>query len=147
MAIDGRIRHVLSNFLGTYTSRHSDFAGYWLFGFLVAQLDELRVDLLASQTAGPDSALSAAIRLAAEEFQDQLRKARVAPLRVRSGWLTLRRSANAVEGVVNGHVCIGYRVHFTAEALTELGRRYEHHQVLFVAPHDPNVEIRSVRAA
>ena len=128
-------------------SRHSDFEGYWLFGFLVAHLGELRIDLLASQTAGPDSALNAAIRLAAEKFQDQLRKARVAPLRVRSGWLTLRRSADAVEGVVNGHACVGYRVRFTAEALTELGRRYEHQQVLFVAPHDPSVESRSVRAA
>jgi len=29
---------VLKNFLGTYTSRYSDFQGYWLFGFLVPGL-------------------------------------------------------------------------------------------------------------
>ncbi len=32
------IKAVLDNFLGTYTSRYSDFHGYWLFGFLVKDL-------------------------------------------------------------------------------------------------------------
>ena len=29
------IKSVLHNFLGTYTSRYSDYNGYWLFGFMV----------------------------------------------------------------------------------------------------------------
>ena len=35
------IKSVLQNFLGTYASRYSDFEGYWLFGFLIADVDAL----------------------------------------------------------------------------------------------------------
>ena len=38
---------VLHNFLGTFTSRYSDFNGYWIFGFLVEKMDSVRIDLLA----------------------------------------------------------------------------------------------------
>ena len=30
------LKGVLAGFLGTYTSRNSDYRGYWLLGFLVA---------------------------------------------------------------------------------------------------------------
>ena len=48
MAKRRAIRGVLGNFLGTFTSRYSDYDGYWLFGFLVADLKDLRIDLLLS---------------------------------------------------------------------------------------------------
>jgi hypothetical protein len=40
------LRAVLHNTLGTYLSRYSDYDGYWLFGFLVPRLIELKFDLL-----------------------------------------------------------------------------------------------------
>jgi hypothetical protein len=40
------IKGVLHNFLGTYTSRYSDYDGYWLFGMLVRDVEELSIDLL-----------------------------------------------------------------------------------------------------
>lgn len=42
------IKSVLHNFLGTYTSRNSDFHGYWLFGFLVEDINQINVDLLGA---------------------------------------------------------------------------------------------------
>ena len=41
MATRRVIKSVLSNFLGTYVSRYSEYDGYLLFGFLVADFDEL----------------------------------------------------------------------------------------------------------
>ena len=38
---------VLHNFLGTFTSRYSDFDGYWVFGFLIESMDRVRIDLLS----------------------------------------------------------------------------------------------------
>ena len=43
-----RVKGVLDNFLGTFTSRYLDHNGYWVFGMLVGDLGELRIDLLRS---------------------------------------------------------------------------------------------------
>jgi hypothetical protein len=43
------ITGVLCGFLGTYTSRYSDFDGYWIFGFLVAQVVDVKFDLWATE--------------------------------------------------------------------------------------------------
>ena len=143
MATDGRMSAVLKNFLGTYTSRYSDFEGYWLFGFLVASLDELRINLLDPPASPSEPAFGVAMRLAVEKFQDQVRKASLARHRVQSAWLTLRRSPGTVRGTVNSHAGLGYRVEFIAEAVTDDGRRHEQACVLFVAPHNPAAEFRS----
>jgi hypothetical protein len=51
-----------------------------------------------------------------------------------------------LEGSVNGHRRAGYDLSFRVEALMDDGRRYEREQVVFVAPHNAEVELRSVRA-
>jgi len=112
---------VLKNFLGTYTSRYSDFQGYWLFGFLVASLDELRINLLDPPASPSEPAFGVAMRLAVEKFQDQVRKAGLARHRVQSAWLTLRRSPGTVRGTVNSHAGLGYRVEFVAEPSRTMG--------------------------
>ena len=66
---------VLGNFLGTYTSRYSDYEGYWLFGFLVTDIGELRIDLLAPSAGESDAPLGVAVRSAAAQFADQVQKA------------------------------------------------------------------------
>ena len=69
------IKGVLHNFLGTYTSRYSDYDGYWLFGMLVRDVEELSIDLLCPSidAASPLSAV-AAIQLAAQKFREQMEK-------------------------------------------------------------------------
>jgi hypothetical protein len=39
------IKCALHNFLGTYSSRYSEYSGYWLFGFLVNDLTRIDFDL------------------------------------------------------------------------------------------------------
>jgi hypothetical protein len=46
----------LHNFLATFTSGYSDYDGYWLFGFLLKDADELRIDLLNPNSDIPPSA-------------------------------------------------------------------------------------------
>ena len=50
-----------------------------------------------------------------------------------------------VVGSVNGVSCAGHNGSFTAEAVIEGGRRYVREQVVFVAPHNAEVELRSAR--
>jgi hypothetical protein len=140
------MRGVLGNFLVTYTSRYTDYHGYWLFGFLVADLGELQIDLLTSTATEPESPLGVAIRSAATKFEDQLRKARLARSQVREAALTIRRFPDSVEGVVNGHPSAGYKVSFLVGVVMDDGRRYERERVVFVAPHNLKIEHRSTRA-
>ncbi len=147
MATRRIIRGVLGNFLGTYTSRYSDYDGYWLFGFLVGHLGELRIDLLAPTVSQPDSPCGVAIRSAAAKFEDQLRKAGLGRSQVREAWLTIRKLAASFEGSVNGHPCRGHNLGFSVWVVTDGGKRYEREQVVFVAPHNPEMEWRSGRAA
>ncbi|MCE9583307.1 MAG: hypothetical protein K8T20_12535, partial [Planctomycetes bacterium] len=69
MARRRTIEGVLYNFLGTYTSRYSDFDGYWLFGFIVESTSQLTLDLMAAPTATSSAApMVAAAQLAAAKF-------------------------------------------------------------------------------
>jgi hypothetical protein len=134
---------VLGPFLGTYTSRYSDCDGYWLFGFLVGEFEQLRIDLLAPTVGEPDAPLGLTVRLATEEFEDQIRKSALERSQVRSARLTIRQSAESTTGTVNGHPCTGHYFAFLVEAVMEGARNYQREQVVFVARHNPEVELRS----
>jgi hypothetical protein len=140
------MRSVLGNFLGTFTSRYSDFDGYWLFGFLLGDNGELRIDLLNPSVHGLNIAGSAAAALAVDKFDDQLKKAGFSQSQVRDAWLLIDKLPGLVSGTVNGHPCSGYRVSVSAGAAMDDGRRYEKRTILFVAPHDSAREYRSAKA-
>lgn len=140
------IRGVLANFLGSYTSRYSDYDGYWLFGFLVNDLSELRIDLLASPTGESGNPLGLAVRFAAAKFADQVEKAGLLRSQIREGWLTIRKLSGQEASSVNGVPCAGHIVGFSAVAVMEGGQRYEREQNMFVAPHNAEVERQSMRA-
>lgn len=52
------MKSVLRGFLGTYTSRYSDYRGYWVHGQLPPDLLECTIDLLGSASLrdGPTEA-------------------------------------------------------------------------------------------
>jgi hypothetical protein len=64
---------------------------------------------------------------------------------VRTACLTIRRLSGEICGSIDGLPCRGDNVSFSAEAMTEAGRRYERERVVFAAPHDPEFELRSTR--
>ncbi len=141
------IKGVLWNFLGTFTSRYSDFDGYWVFGFLFENLDGMKIDLLTT-SIGNTSAMPSdfARQLALQKFAEQIAKAGLPRIWFREAYLEISKSSEPVFGVVNGLGTSGSNIRFLARAVTDLGRAYEATVSIFVAPHDPKVELRSARA-
>jgi hypothetical protein len=148
MAMTSRqvILGVLHNFLGTFTSRYSDFDGYWVFGFLVESMDAVRIDLLADVESA-NSTPSGFIRwLAVQRFSEQIAKAGLSKESFREAYLDILKVAESKVGFVNGQSSSGYDVRFKAHAITDLCRAYDSTISIFVAPHDPKIELRSTRA-
>jgi hypothetical protein len=139
------IQSVLHNFLGTYTSRYSDYDGYWLFGFMVESLDCIEFDLLAADLVVSDPIVEFARRLAVGRFTDQLRKATLEPSRIREATLAIKRLPKTIVEPVNGRPSNGHGVRFEVTAITDTGQQYEAARTVFVAPHNPERESRSVR--
>jgi len=88
-----------------------------------------------------------AVRSAAAQFADQMQKAGLVRSQVREAWLMIRKLPGHVAGSINGVPCTGHTVSFSAGAVMDGGRRYEREQVVFVAPHNAKVELRSARVA
>jgi hypothetical protein len=150
MATRRIIKSVLRNFLGTLTSRYSDWNGYWLFGFVVNDLERLDHDLLIPVAGSPDDTPLAHIRsVATIKFQEQLSKARLDPIHIREATLILERLPGRVEVQYNPYTSpyttSGYRVRFMVSAITDLGKVYECEQIVAVAPHDWTHEFQSSR--
>ena len=142
------IKGVLHNFLGTFTSRNSDFDGYWLFGLLVKDMRQMSVDLLDASGERKATPRAYAEWLAAQRFAEQIGKAGLPKSCLREARLEITKVSDAQHGCsVNGHFCSGYEMRFVAQAVTDLGQTYERALSIFVAPNDPKVELRSARAS
>ena len=136
---------VLAGFLGTYTSRYSDFDGYWLFGFLVRELETAEFDLLAVGIDVAVSPLASARNLASRKFAEQLEKSRLDRSHIREARLVIERTPD--DGSVPGqHFRGGFNLRFRATATMDNERRFTRETTVFVAPHDPQIESRSTRA-
>jgi hypothetical protein len=136
------IKSALAGFLGTYTSRYTDYLGYWLFGFLVSHLDRIEIDLLDSSVAIPVTPLSFAAEFAHIKFIDQIRKWGFDLSVIRKAILTIERLAHK-DGLVNGNFAEGFEIKFSVSAVSDIGNVYKSELVVFVAPHNPAFEIRS----
>jgi hypothetical protein len=140
------LRAVLHNTLGTYLSRYSDYDGYWLFGFLVPRLVDLKIDLLR-RNEHADMMQDRAAERAVTAFREQLAKARFPLDRIRSADLSLRREPTLVDLDIDGAPAKGWSLVATARAETMSGLRFERQSEVRVAAHDPAVERRSARSA
>jgi hypothetical protein len=145
MATRKVMRSVLRGFLGTYTSRYSDYRGYWLHGQLPPDLLECTVDLLGSAPL-PHGPAEAARRLAVRRFAEQLHKSGLARDVVREAALHIARTAEVVEGRQGDFVVPGHIVRFSARSVMDNGRVYQDECKVFVAPHDPDKEGRRLEA-
>jgi hypothetical protein len=104
----------------------------------------LKINLLGQTVSDPETPMGVAILSAIAKFEDQRRKAGLATSDVRDAWLTLRRLPSVVCRPINGHhSCAGFHLSVVAAATMDDGKRYERDRVVFVAPHDPKVELRS----
>jgi hypothetical protein len=145
MASTRALRGVVGNLLAAYVSRYSSYQGYWVFGFLVQELDLLEFDLLGTPQRGLTPTEVAGVRAIAV-FRDQLAKAGVDPMRVRSGTLSLRRGRPANLVVSDIAVC-GWELLVSARVQAMSGQWFLAERRVHVAPHDPQRERRSAGAA
>lgn len=137
------IKSVLNNFLGTYTSRYSNFDGYWLFGFLQ---EAVKIDLTQTELSEDScTPLYFVKQLAAAKFREQIVKTNLESLFLKEAHLNITKSVNSINGYVNGHLYCGFTMKFEVTATTDLGKVYQSKVVLFVAPHNSRVESRSAR--
>lgn len=140
------IKGVLFNFLGTYTSRYSDYDGYWLFGFLVKNIQNTRFDLMhLTEDTSDKSPIAFAKRQAAILFREQIKKADLSMTFLREAYLEIIKLPEECQGLINGHVCFGFKLKFISKATTDFGKAYEREVSIFVAPHNPKLEFQSTR--
>jgi hypothetical protein len=146
MATRRIIKSVLGNFLGTYVSRYTDYDGYLLFGFLVGDFAELRINLLGQSVVDPDSPAGVAVLTAIAKFEDQRAKAHLASSRIREASLTIRQFPGTVLAKIDGWSCEGFNISFLAEATMDDDKHYKRERVEFIAPYAVVGGARSTRA-
>lgn len=135
------LRGVMGNVLGSYLSRNSTFDGYWLFGFLVPELEELEVDLLAPVASG-DSPTAQAAKLAQSVFREQLAKAGYPLADITRAMLGLSKN-EPMQVAHEDRLGDGWRVVAQLSIATAAGHTVSAERSVGVCPHDPRVETRS----
>src|SRR5205807_2563883 len=119
------------------------YRGYWLFGFLVADLGEFEFDLISDEVDAADSVIGSAARLAASRFADQMRKARLARSQVREASLRISKSPEVIARSTGGVTRNGHMIRFSARAVMDDNKLYLRELQVFVAPHNERVELQS----
>jgi nitrate reductase beta subunit len=120
-------------------SRYSEFDGYCLFGFLVHQ-PTLTIDLLVAPSIEVNCARGAAAQRATTAFADQVGKAGLTMDRIERASVSICTGDGVRRVMVGTLVCDGYEVVVEARARIA-GREYRRARTVFVAPHDPTVEL------
>ena len=147
MARRKAIKNALQGFLGTYISRYSDYDGYLLFGFLVADSQRLTIDLLTDQhLSPPDTPQAVAVVLAQTKFREQVAKVGVPFEYICEATLDLVKQPSLRRGFDGKRERAGYDVSIKARAKMDTGKIYERGIFAFIAPHDASIEFRSARA-
>jgi hypothetical protein len=142
-----RLRGVVFNFLATFLSRNCDIGGYWLPGLIVEHVGPEPVDVLSDTPLPNAPQLRIIKRAARERFLDQLDKDGIPRNRVVRCMLRFNRQEEKTTGFVNGYEVQGYTLTVTAEVTSDLGKVYSAEKVVFVSPHNPQIERRSTRSA
>jgi len=131
----------LRGFLSSFTSRYSDWKGYWVFGFLFPTGDYWKIDLLNAVVLPDDSPIEYISRLARIKFKEQVEKVGLEFSRVTEAHLEIKKTIEVPPEKVDRFHANGFLFSFTIEATTS-HRLFRHQQSIIVAPHDPKKESR-----
>ena len=143
MATRRALNSVLTNFLGTFVSRYSSYDGFWLFGFLVSTPQPLRFDLLHGAEKLGITPVAVGANLAVMKFREQLNYHGLDASQVQSGEVVIERLDGQIEGQVDSRPCIGHHVRVAGRVVSDQGKVYCAQRIMFVAPHNPEVERRN----
>lgn len=138
------MKSVLHNFLGAFTSRYTEYKGYWIFGFLIGEFTtELTFDLMVPRFSETVTPLQKAASLASIKFATQVLKAKIKPDTIQEAQLSLFPLSDLVQGLVNGQEVKGRSVNFRVVAVMKSGEKIISERTIFVAPHNPSIELQS----
>ena len=139
------IKGVLGNFLSKFASRYSDYDGYWLFGLLVNENEEISIDLLLPFHSNTTSIVSVTQRIASSTFQNQIVKAQLPLSVIHNATLNIVKTDRVVKCCNHGmwRDCFGLRL--CVRVRTDLGRKFKREKFVFAAAHNPAFETRSTR--
>lgn len=135
------MKSVLAGFVGSYTSRYSDYRGYWLHGQLTFESSRHQFNLLSSPP-NDETPLGAARRLAVRRFTEQVAKSGLTVDAIREATLQIHMDPECIRGWQGNQLSDGHMVQFQASAVMDNGYKYVAGRAVFVAPHDPNKERR-----
>ena len=140
------IKGVLHGFLGTFTSRYSDYDGYWVFGSITDEMTNLTINLLEVEDASTENDVVLFVaQLARRKFREQMDKMHVPISFVHGAKMSISRSDAPARGFVAGHLCKGHIYIFSVQVISDLGRPFQATTQMFVAPHSRLLEHRSTR--
>ncbi|MEM7246244.1 MAG: hypothetical protein AAF533_12925 [Acidobacteriota bacterium] len=140
------IKGVLHDFLGSFTSRNSDYRGYWLLGQLLPEPEQRELDLIGRPTGG-GGAWGFARDLALRLFQEQVLATGLGLEDVDAATLEWCRGDGVMSLSKKNPRVIGYRVRLRVRATMVGGRCFERHVTLdYVSPRDPRRDRRSTRS-
>ncbi len=143
MAQHRKLLGIIRNVLGAYTSRNSDYYGYWLFGFLVNGPGAYRIDLLVPTSPTMYGCpTDAAADIARGIFADQVLKAEFDFARITSEVLTITQDPAPALSVFGNTPRSGHHLHVAISAAAGTAV-YSASVRIFAAPHDPSLEMRS----
>lgn len=141
------IEGVMRNFLATFTSRNTDYEGYSPFGMLVPDLGEMEIDLLSPHPSiGSSSPVEAVVQIAADKFQEQCEKAGLSALALSEARLLLRKDPNPTTLLVNETHRVCHEISFALHVSSGFGKTNHLATSLWIAPHDPSLEIQNMRS-
>jgi hypothetical protein len=135
------INGAIAGFLGTYSSRYSDFRGYWLMPRLLSPSAPLTFDLMGTGDL-PNDPCGSAERLAREKFSQQLAKHRRKPSDLKSATLEIRTSDTSKRALAGPSTRDCYTMTLSLVVAATLGKHFKRQIELLVAPHNPHFELR-----
>ena len=135
----------LRNFLTTFTSRNTDWRGYWLLGMLVDELTEHEIDLQCLNTGELHRPLPVAARVASEKFHEQIQHAGLNPQQLNSATLLIKKTSEPRPLVVEGFLRSASEITFTVHAQWADNKRCELQKSVLIAPHDPALERQRIQ--
>jgi hypothetical protein len=144
MSARRKVSGVLKSFLDSYTGRHTDYRGYWLFGFLVDGPGVLELDLLGASATRAATPTEAARIWAVDDFRDQLKKAGVPDEQVKQAQLRITTAAETIRRLAGETARDCHEMTFEITAVADNGQRFEAMCKRFVAKHDPQLEIQTL---
>jgi hypothetical protein len=145
MKVRRHIKGVLGNALMHLISRYSDYDGYWLIGLLITEGDDLRFPIFPNLGAGGTTLERFTGDMARATFEQQLEKAHVPLQCITSACFLVQNTGRRLTGLVNHQPAQGFEVSVKLIAVSDIGKEYSAGRLIFVSPHNPAVEHRSIR--